>query len=198
MSPPLSAEFRRRAASRAGDCASSRRRPSWRSRRAVPHRNRRPARRTPAAGTSSAARGARPASATRSPSALTATRRCSISPDRCCSRVPHVPASGSARRRSCSPTARRASSAARVWTDQNGDRVYSEIRGDGTKPGDRITGTIVGGTGRYAGATGAYEFTWQFVLEAEDGTVAGRTQGLAGRVRIERPQPAPGAQGAKP
>ena len=85
-----------------------------------------------------------------------------------------------------------------VWTDQNGDRVYSEIRGDGTRPGDRITGTIVGGTGRYAGATGAYEFTWQFVLEAEDGTVAGRTQGLAGRVRIERPEPAPGARGAKP
>jgi len=85
-----------------------------------------------------------------------------------------------------------------VWTDQNGDRVYSEIRGDGTKPGDRIAGTIVGGTGRYAGATGAYEFTWQFVLEAEDGAVAGRTQGLAGRVRFESPQPAPAAQGAKP
>jgi hypothetical protein len=85
-----------------------------------------------------------------------------------------------------------------VWTDQNGDRVYSEIRGDGTRPGDRITGTIVGGTGRYAGATGDYEFTWQFVLEAEDGTVAGRTQGLAGRVRIERAQPAPAARGAKP
>ena len=85
-----------------------------------------------------------------------------------------------------------------VWTDQNGDRVYSEIRGDGTKPGDRIAGTIVGGTGRYAGATGGYEFTWQFVLEAEDGTVAGRTQGLAGRVRIERQQVPPAAQGAKP
>jgi hypothetical protein len=85
-----------------------------------------------------------------------------------------------------------------VWTDQNGDRVYSEIRGDGTKPGDRIAGTIVGGTGRYEGATGAYEFTWQFVLEAEDGTVAGRTQGLTGRVRVEQPRPAPAAQGAKP
>lgn len=85
-----------------------------------------------------------------------------------------------------------------VWTDQNGDRVFSEIRGDGTKPGDRITGTIVGGTGRYAGATGTYEFTWQYVLEAEDGTVAGRTVGLTGRVRIERSQPVPAAQGAKP
>ena len=85
-----------------------------------------------------------------------------------------------------------------VWTDQNGDRVFSEIRGNGTKPGDRITGTIVGGTGRYAGATGTYEFTWQYVLEAEDGTVAGRTLGLTGRVRIERSQAAPAAQGAKP
>ncbi len=85
-----------------------------------------------------------------------------------------------------------------VWTDQNGDQVFSELRGDGTQKGNQVTGTIVGGTGRYAGATGAYAFTWQYVLEAEDGTVQGRTVGLTGRVRVA-PAAAPrAAAGANP
>lgn len=71
-----------------------------------------------------------------------------------------------------------------IWTDQNGDHVYSEVRGDGTGKGNRVTGTIVGGTGLYAGASGTYTFRWQYVLEAEDGTVQGRTLDLAGRVRL--------------
>jgi hypothetical protein len=70
-----------------------------------------------------------------------------------------------------------------VWTDERGDQVYSELRGEGTATGNRITGTFVGGTGRYAGAEGSYEFSWRFVLEAEDGTVQGQSEGLAGRVR---------------
>ncbi len=77
-----------------------------------------------------------------------------------------------------------------MWTDEHGDQAWSEFRGDGTATGARITGTFVGGTGRYAGATGTYEFTWQYVLEAEDGTVQGRAVGLAGRVRLGSP-PAP-------
>ena len=81
-----------------------------------------------------------------------------------------------------------------VWTDQNGDRVFSEIRGNGTKPGDRITGTIVGGTGRYAGATGTYEFSWHFVIESEDGSIQGSTVGLKGRVRLGQPS----AGGSRP
>ena len=85
-----------------------------------------------------------------------------------------------------------------VWTDENGDQVYSELRGQGTATGNRIEGTFLGGSGRYAGATGTYEFSWQYVLEAEDGTVQGRTLGLAGRVRIGQSQPAPVPQAAKP
>jgi hypothetical protein len=85
-----------------------------------------------------------------------------------------------------------------VWTDDGGDQVYSEFRGTGTSAGSRIEGTFVGGTGRYAGATGDYEFTWQYVIETEDGTVQGRAVGLKGRVRVEPPpQPTPPAQGAK-
>ena len=71
-----------------------------------------------------------------------------------------------------------------VWTDDRGDQVYSELRGEGTARGNRLTGNFLGGTGRYAGATGGYEFSWQYVMEAEDGSVQGRAVGLKGRVRF--------------
>ena len=70
-----------------------------------------------------------------------------------------------------------------VWTDERGDQVFSELKGEGTAERNRIAGTILGGTGRYAGATGSYEFSWQFVIESEDGSIQGRAVGLKGRVR---------------
>ena len=70
-----------------------------------------------------------------------------------------------------------------VWTDQRGDQVYSELKGEGTREKNRISGTILGGTGRYAGATGTYEFSWQSVTELEDGSMQGRAVDLKGRVR---------------
>ncbi len=85
-----------------------------------------------------------------------------------------------------------------VWTDEKGDQVFSELRGEGTATRNRIEGTFLGGTGRYAGATGTYEFTWQYVLEAEDGTVQGRAVGLKGRVRVGQPGTTPAAGAAKP
>jgi hypothetical protein len=72
-----------------------------------------------------------------------------------------------------------------AWTDERGDQAFSELRGEGTTTGNRIVGTFVGGTGRYAGATGGYEFSWRFVLEAEDGQVQGQSVGLKGRVRFD-------------
>lgn len=74
-----------------------------------------------------------------------------------------------------------------VWTDEHGDQVFSEIKGEGTAAKNHITGTILGGTGRYAGASGSYEFSWQFVIEAEDGSIQGRAIGLKGRVRAGQP-----------
>ncbi len=82
-----------------------------------------------------------------------------------------------------------------VWTDERGDQAYSELRGEGTATGNRIVGTFVGGTGRYARATGTYEFSWRFVLEAEDGTVQGQSEGLKGRVRGGLPEGTPGGAG---
>ena len=70
-----------------------------------------------------------------------------------------------------------------VWTDERGDQVFSELKGERVITGNRITGTITGGTGRYEGAVGEYGFQWQYVMEAEEGTIQGRAIGLKGRVR---------------
>lgn len=71
-----------------------------------------------------------------------------------------------------------------VWTDEHGDQVYSELTGEGTAAKNRIVGTILSGTGRYAGLTGSYEFSWQWVMEGEEGAVQGRAADLRGRVRV--------------
>jgi len=71
-----------------------------------------------------------------------------------------------------------------VWTDEHGDQVFSSLTGEGTAAKNRIAGTILSGTGRYAGITGSYEFSWQWVMEGEEGTVQGRAVDLQGRVRV--------------
>ncbi len=78
-----------------------------------------------------------------------------------------------------------------VWTDQRGDKVFSHLRGESLGTGSRVLGTITGGTGRWAGVAGEYQLQWQYVLEAEDGTITGRAVGLKGRATV----PAAGAPG---
>jgi hypothetical protein len=78
-----------------------------------------------------------------------------------------------------------------VWTDEHGDQVFSELRGEGTAARNHITGTVLSGTGRYAGVTGSYDFSWQWVMDGEEGTVHGRAVDLKGRV-----QPGPAAGGS--
>jgi hypothetical protein len=70
-----------------------------------------------------------------------------------------------------------------VWTDENGDRLFSQLKGEPLETGKKIVGTITGGTGRYARLEGEYSFTWQYVLSPEDGAIQGRAVGLQGRVR---------------
>jgi hypothetical protein len=81
-----------------------------------------------------------------------------------------------------------------VWTDERGDQVFSDLKGEGTAAQNHMAGTILGGTGRYVGATGSYEFSWRFVIEAEDGSIQGSAVGLKGRVRPGQPT----AGGARP
>jgi hypothetical protein len=71
-----------------------------------------------------------------------------------------------------------------VWTDEHGEKVYSELNGEFVAAGNHIVGTIQGGTGRYAGVTGDYSFEWRFIVESEDGTVSGRAVDLKGRARL--------------
>jgi hypothetical protein len=76
-----------------------------------------------------------------------------------------------------------------VWTDAHGDRVFSELKGEPVQTGRRIAGTITGGTGRYAGITGDYDLTWQYVVQSEDDSVHGRASDLRGRFRIGEARP---------
>lgn len=78
-----------------------------------------------------------------------------------------------------------------VWTDQRGDKIFSQLHGEPMGTGSRVVGTITGGTGRWAGITGEYELQWQYLIEADDGTIGGRAVGLKGRATI----PAAGAPG---
>ena len=70
-----------------------------------------------------------------------------------------------------------------VWTDDRGDRIFGELKGEPIATGRRTVGTITGGTGPYSGITGEYEFSWQYVVTEGATTVQGRTTGLKGRFR---------------
>ena len=76
-----------------------------------------------------------------------------------------------------------------VWTDEHGDRIFGELKGEPMETGRRIVGTITGGTGRYAGLTGEFSLVWQYVVRAESGTIQGRAVSLEGRVRAGGKRP---------
>lgn len=76
-----------------------------------------------------------------------------------------------------------------VWTDEHGDRLFSRLKGEPLEAGRRVAGTIMGGTGRYAGLEGEYAFTWKYVLGGEDGSIQGRAVRLEGRVRRKAASP---------
>ena len=71
-----------------------------------------------------------------------------------------------------------------VWTDERGDKIYSELKGEWVGTGKSIAGTFLGGTGRFAGITGEYSFQWEYVVESEDGSVSGSSVNLQGRARF--------------
>lgn len=68
-----------------------------------------------------------------------------------------------------------------VWTDDRGDKLFSELKGESIGTARHVTGTITGGTGRYAGLEGEYGFIWKYVIQESDGTIQGRAVGLKGR-----------------
>ena len=76
-----------------------------------------------------------------------------------------------------------------VWTNERDERIFGEVKGEPVQTGRRFTGTITGGTGRFAGITGTLEFTWQSVVTTDEGTVQVRAVGLEGRYRRAAGQP---------
>ncbi len=84
-----------------------------------------------------------------------------------------------------------------VWTDERGDKVYSELKGEWVGTGNNIVGTFLGGTGRFAGITGEYSFQWKYVVESEDGTVSGSAVNLQGRTRFGSTSAAAGREQSK-
>ena len=84
-----------------------------------------------------------------------------------------------------------------VWTDERGEMVYSELKGEFVGTGNHIVGTFTGGTGRYQGVTGDYSFQWQYVIDTEDGAVSGRVVNFKGRARLsEANRASAGGRGA--
>jgi len=70
-----------------------------------------------------------------------------------------------------------------VWTDDRNDRIFSTLTGDRlAESGRGIRGIITGGTGRYAGMTGQYEFHWQYLVTADGSLISGRAVDLRGQV----------------
>ena len=84
-----------------------------------------------------------------------------------------------------------------TWTDENGDKLFSELHSETTNLDQPINGRVIGGTGRYAGVTGEYTFKWQRLIETEYGHVSGRVVDLQGWVRIGETGTAPSSTGAQ-
>lgn len=74
-----------------------------------------------------------------------------------------------------------------VWTDEHGDKVFSELSGEGFGPSQLIEGKFTGGTGRYAGVSGEYSFKWQRLGAIEGDELAGRVVDLKGWARLGSP-----------
>jgi hypothetical protein len=74
-----------------------------------------------------------------------------------------------------------------VWTDERGDKVFSELSGEGIGPGKLIEGKLIGGTGRYAGISGEYSFKWKRIGASKADELTGRVVGLSGWARLGSP-----------
>jgi hypothetical protein len=84
-----------------------------------------------------------------------------------------------------------------VWTDERGDKVYSELKGGVRGNRESHRGHVPGGTGRYAEGDREYSFQWRFIVESEDGTVSGRAVDLKGRARLGSAAAAAGGEHGK-
>ncbi|HTR03803.1 MAG TPA: hypothetical protein VMN82_11445 [Thermoanaerobaculia bacterium] len=76
-----------------------------------------------------------------------------------------------------------------VFTDERGDKVFATLRAQPLGTGRTATGTITGGTGRWAGLEGDFTFSWTFVVEAEGDELHALSVNVEGRARKGTPAP---------
>lgn len=70
-----------------------------------------------------------------------------------------------------------------VWKDLDGPEVYITLQSDRLQEGNRVSGTIVGGSGRLKGISGELSFLWSNVIIQQEGgtsSVTGQTLDLRG------------------
>jgi hypothetical protein len=82
-----------------------------------------------------------------------------------------------------------------VWTDEQGEKVFSELQSEAINPAQLITGRFIGGTGRYAGTIGEYSFKWQRLVDDENGEVNGRVVDMKGWALLSAPASHPVQKG---
>ncbi len=82
-----------------------------------------------------------------------------------------------------------------VWTDERGDKVFSELHSEGDITTTAIAGKFLGGTGRYANITGEYTFKWKRLIKGENGEISGRVVDFKGWARLGSPDTTSGTIG---
>ena len=71
-----------------------------------------------------------------------------------------------------------------VWTGPLGDLVFVELRGTGLAGFGATRGKFVGGTGKYQGVEGGFQFDWNYsVSSGQDATFDGYSLEMRGHYR---------------
>jgi len=72
-----------------------------------------------------------------------------------------------------------------TWTGATGDQIYVDVTSDGPAGFGRARGEFVGGSGRFQGMTGGFQFEWNYSLgHGSDATLEGHTLEMSGRYRL--------------
>jgi hypothetical protein len=72
-----------------------------------------------------------------------------------------------------------------VWKDRFDHEIWSEISSDSLGTARRSHGNFVGGTGKFEGIEGEFEFQWVYMIPAsEEGPVQGYTTELSGNWKL--------------
>jgi hypothetical protein len=70
-----------------------------------------------------------------------------------------------------------------AFVDEHGDKIFCTLKAQPIGSGRRVTATISGGTGRFAGLEGEFSLVWQYVVEQDNEQVSLRTANVEGRTR---------------